>query len=319
MNSNPIDATTPRRYMPFTRDEWARLRESTPLTLSEADLERLRGLNEPVSVTEVVEIYLPLSRLLNLHVAATQGLHAATAKFLGTTKLGPPYIIGVAGSVAVGKSTTSRLLRALLARWPDHPRVDLVTTDGFLLPNAELQARGLMKRKGFPESYDLRRLVQFVSDIKSGVEAVRAPVYSHTRYDIVEGEYHVVTQPDILILEGLNVLQSGNPRRPGSQRAFVSDFFDFSIYVDADERDIESWYVERFMTLRETVFRDPDSYFSHYAALTPDEAREVARGIWSSINLVNLRENILPTRERAHQILDKGGTHAIERVLLRRL
>jgi len=224
-----------------------------------------------------LEIYLPLSRLLNLHVAATQELHAATAKFLGTTKPGPPYIIGVAGSVAVGKSTTSRLLRALLARWPDHPRVDLVTTDGFLLPNAVLQARGLMKRKGFPESYDLRRLVQFVSDIKSGVEEVRAPVYSHTRYDIVEGEYHVVTQPDILILEGLNVLQSGTPRRQGPPRAFVSDFFDFSIYVDADEQDIENWYVERFMTLRETVFRDPTSYFSHYAALTPGEARDVAR------------------------------------------
>jgi len=319
MNSNPIEAGTPTRYMPFARDEWARLRESTPLTLSEADLERLRGLNEPVSVKEVVEIYLPLSRLLNLHVAATQELHAATAKFLGTTKPGPPYIIGVAGSVAVGKSTTSRLLRALLARWPDHPRVDLVTTDGFLLPNAVLQARGLMKRKGFPESYDLRRLVQFVSDIKSGVEEVRAPVYSHTRYDIVEGEYHVVTQPDILILEGLNVLQSGTPRRQGPPRAFVSDFFDFSIYVDADEQDIENWYVERFMTLRETVFRDPTSYFSHYAALTPGEARDVARGIWSSINLVNLRENILPTRERAHLILDKGATHAVERVLLRRV
>src|SRR3954471_13865931 len=319
MNSNPIDASTPSRYMPFTRDEWARLRESTPLTLSEADLERLRGLNEPVSVQEVVEIYLPLSRLLNLHVAATQNLHAATAKFLGMTRTAPPYVIGIAGSVAVGKSTTARLLRAPLAHWPDHPRVDLVTTDGFLLPNAVLQERGLMRRKGFPESYDLRRLVQFISDVKSGVEEVRAPVYSHTRYDIVDGEYHVVTQPDILILEGLNVLQSSNPRRAGSQRAFVSDFFDFSIYVDADDADIESWYVERFMTLRETIFRDPASYFSHYAKLTPQEARDVARGIWASINLVNLRENILPTRERAHLILDKGGTHAIERVLLRRV
>ena len=319
MNSDRIDLSAPSRYTPFTRDDWARLRETTPLTLSESDLKRLRGLNDPVSVKEVVDIYLPLSRLLNLRVAATQELHAATAKFLGTTSAKPPYIIGVAGSVAVGKSTTSRLLRALLAEWPDHPRVDLVTTDGFLLPNAVLQARGLMRRKGFPESYDLRRLVQFVSDIKSGVEEVRAPVYSHTRYDIVPGESHVVTQPDILILEGLNVLQSGSPGRPGSQRVFVSDFFDFSIYVDAEEGHIENWYVERFMTLRETVFRDPASYFSHYAALTPEEAREVARGIWASINRVNLRENILPTRERAHLILDKGETHAVERVLFRRL
>ena len=319
MNSDRIDLTTPSRYTPFARDEWARLRESTPLTLSESDLERLRGLNEPVSVKEVVEIYLPLSRLLNLRVAATQELHAATAKFLGKAGSKPPYIIGVAGSVAVGKSTTSRLLRALLAEWPDHPRVDLVTTDGFLLPNAVLQARGLMRRKGFPESYDLRRLVQFVSDIKSGVAEVRAPVYSHTRYDILPGESHIVTQPDILILEGLNVLQSGGPARPGSPRVFVSDFFDFSIYVDAEEEHIEKWYVERFMTLRATVFRDPASYFSHYASLTPDEARDVARGIWASINRVNLLENILPTRERAHLILDKGETHAVEQVLFRRL
>jgi type I pantothenate kinase len=319
MTSRPDDRTTPGRYMPFSRDDWARLRDATPLTLSEADLERLRGLNEPVSVAEVVEIYLPLSRLLNLHVAATQELHAATAKFLGTTRSGLPYIIGIAGSVAVGKSTTARLLRALLAHWPDHPRVDLVTTDGFLLPNAILQERGLMRRKGFPESYDLRRLVQFVSDIKSGVEEVRAPVYSHTRYDIIEGESHVVRQPDILILEGLNVLQSNSPRRVTSQRVFVSDFFDFSIYVDASSEDIENWYVERFMTLRETVFRDPDSYFAHYAGLTETQAREVAHGIWSSINEVNLRENIRPTRERAHLILEKGPRHAVERVLLRRM
>jgi len=318
MNSNRVDKLAPSRYMPFSRDEWSRLREATPLTLSESDLERLRGLNEPVSVQEVVDIYLPLSRLLNLHVAATQELHAATAKFLGRPRMAPPYVIGIAGSVAVGKSTTARLLRALLARWPDHPRVDLVTTDGFLLPNAVLQERGLMRRKGFPESYDVRRLVQFVSDIKSGLPQVSAPVYSHTRYDIVPGEAHVVRQPDILILEGLNVLQSNSPRR-STQQVFVSDFFDFSIYVDADEADIESWYVERFMTLRETIFRDPASYFTHYAGLAPDEARDVARGIWASINAVNLRENILPTRERAHLILEKGLTHAVERVLLRRL
>ncbi len=319
MNSDRIDLSAPSRYMPFTRDDWARLRETTPLTLSESDLKRLRGLNEPVSVKEVVDIYLPLSRLLNLRVAATQELHAATAKFLGTTSAQPPYIIGVAGSVAVGKSTTSRLLRALLARWPDHPRVDLVTTDGFLLPNAVLQARGLMRRKGFPESYDLRRLVQFVADIKSGVEEVRAPVYSHTRYDIVPGESHVVTQPDILILEGLNVLQSGSPRGPAPARRSCPTSSTSRSTSMPTRSDIENWYVERFMTLRETVFRDPASYFSHYAALTPEEAREVARGIWASINRVNLRENILPTRERAHLILDKGETHAVERVLFRRL
>jgi type I pantothenate kinase len=307
------------RYLQFTREAWARLRESTPLPLSEDELERLRGLNEPVSLPEVEEIYLPLSRFLNLHVAATQELHAATSTFLGTRRQGPPYIIGVAGSVAVGKSTTSRLLRALLARWPDHPRVDLVTTDGFLLPNAVLQERGLMRRKGFPESYDQRRLVQFVADVKAGMAEVSAPVYSHTLYDIVAGKYHVVRQPDILVIEGLNVLQSGGPRPGMTQRVFVSDFFDFSIYVDAREQDIEKWYVERFMTLRETLFRDPSSYFQHYAALSADEARDTARGIWESINLLNLRENILPTRERAHLILDKGASHAVQGVRLRRI
>jgi type I pantothenate kinase len=307
------------RYLQFTRETWARLRESTPLPLSEEELERLRGLNEPVSVTEVEEIYLPLSRFLNLHVAAIQELHAATATFLGTRRKGPPYIIGVAGSVAVGKSTTSRLLRALLARWPDHPRVDLVTTDGFLLPNAVLQDRGLMRRKGFPESYDQRRLVQFVADVKGGMPEVSAPVYSHTLYDIVPGEYHVVRQPDILILEGLNVLQSGGPRPGFTQRVFVSDFFDFSIYVDARAEDIEQWYVERFLTLRETVFRDPSSYFRHYTELSEEEARATARGIWKSINLANLQENILPTRERAHLILDKGPSHAVQGVRLRRI
>ena len=311
------DLITPARYVELTRDDWARLRESTPLTLSETDLDRLRGVNDPVSVDEVAQIYLPLSRLLNLRVAATQELHAATARFLGTSGSRPPFIIGIAGSVAVGKSTTARVLKALLAHWLDHPRVDLVTTDGFLLPNAVLEERGLMRRKGFPESYDLRTLVQFVADVKAGVAEVRAPVYSHTRYDIVDGEWQVVRQPDILILEGLNVLQTGPLRPAAPQRVFVSDFFDFSVYVDADVSEIETWYVERFMTLRETIFRDPASYFHHYAELSADEAREVARGIWRSINLVNLRENILPTRERAHLILDKGSDHEVQRIRLR--
>ena len=307
------------QYVDLSRDEWARLRESTPLTLSAAELERLRGLNDPVSVQEVTDVYLPLSRLLNLRVAATQQLHRTTSTFLGTTEPRVPYVIGIAGSVAVGKSTTSRVLRALLARWTDHPRVDLVTTDGFLLPTAVLEERGLMQRKGFPESYDVRHLVQFVSDIKSGAAEVAAPVYSHTRYDIVPGEFTIVRQPDILIVEGLNVLQTGPTRQGAASRVFVSDFFDFSIYVDADEADIESWYVERFMTLRETVFRDPVSYFHHYASLSDDEARSVARRIWASINQANLRENILPTRERAHLILEKAADHAVARVRLRRL
>jgi type I pantothenate kinase len=311
------ESSTPARYVELTRGDWARLRESTPLTLSERDLDRLRGVNDPVSVDEVAQIYLPLSRLLNLRVAATQELHAATARFLGTSGGRPPFIIGIAGSVAVGKSTTARVLKALLAHWPDHPRVDLVTTDGFLLPNAVLDERGLMRRKGFPESYDLRTLVQFVADVKAGVPEVKAPVYSHTRYDIVDGEWQIVRQPDVLILEGLNVLQTGPLRAGAPQRVFVSDFFDFSVYVDADVAAIEQWYVERFMTLRETVFRDPGSYFHHYAELSNDEARNAARGIWQSINLVNLRENILPTRERAHLILDKGADHAVQRIRLR--
>ena len=259
------------RYVQLSREEWAHLREATPLTLSEEDVDRLRGLNDPVSVKEVVEIYLPLSRLLNLRVAATQGLHASTTKFLGTTESQPPYIIGIAGSVAVGKSTTARLLQALLASWPDHPQVDLVTTDGFLMPNRVLEERGLMKRKGFPESYDVRRLVQFVADVKGGAPDVRAPVYSHTRYDIIDGQWQIVRQPHILILEGLNVLQTGSARPGIPLRTFVSDFFDFSVYVDAEEADIESWYVERFLTLRETVFRDPD-------LVLPSLRRVVGRG-----------------------------------------
>lgn len=306
------------RYVCFTREEWAKLRAATPLMLSEADLIVLRGINEMVSLQEVAEIYLPLSRLLNLHVAAMQGLYAATDTFLGTPATRVPYVIGIAGSVAVGKSAAARILQALLARWPHHPRVDLVTTDGFLYPNRVLEARGLMSRKGFPESYDLRRLVQFVADVKAGRPDVAAPVYSHLAYDIVPGEAQVVRQSDIMILEGLNVLQTGDGHVGKPPRELVSDFFDFSIYVDADEADVERWYVERFLTLRETSFRDPSSYFHHYSRLSVEEAVQVATQIWREINGVNLRENIQPTRERAHLILEKGTDHSVQRVRLRK-
>lgn len=317
--TSPGEAASLSRYIPFNRDEWARLRAATPLTLSEADLVALRGLNERVSLDEVVQIYLPLSRLLNLYVAATQGLHQVTDTFLGKPVAKVPYVIGIAGSVAVGKSTTARILRALLARWPNSPRVDLVTTDGFLYPNAVLEQRGLMRRKGFPESYDLRRLVRFVADVKSGRPYVAAPVYSHLSYDILPDTELAVRQPDVLILEGLNVLQTsdGHPGKP--PRMFVSDYFDFSIYVDADEQSVEEWYVERFLTLRETVFRDQASYFHRYAHLTLPEAVDVARGIWREINGVNLRENILPTRERAHLVLEKAPDHLVRGVRLRKL
>jgi type I pantothenate kinase len=252
-------------------------------------------------------------------VAATQLLHKAADTFLGTPARTTPYVIGVAGSVAVGKSTLARILRALLARWPDHPRVDLVTTDGFLYPNRVLEARGLLQRKGFPESYDVRLLMQFMTDVKAGVPSVDAPVYSHQAYDIVPGARQVVDCPDILIVEGLNVLQTrdGQPGRP--LRLFVSDFFDFSIYVDADERDIEAWYIARFKTLRETVFRDPGSYFHRYASLSEAEAEATARGIWQTINGVNLRENIAPTRDRARVVLFKESDHAVRRVRMRKI
>ena len=300
------------RFVEFTRAEWAQLRDATPLPLTEPQLRRLVSANERMSLDEVADTYLPLSRLLNLYVGATRNLHAASATFLGTDIPRVPFVIGIAGSVAVGKSTTSRVLQALLASWPGHPRVSLVTTDGFLLPLRVLEMRGLVQRKGFPESYDVRRLLRFMADVKSGVPEVAAPVYSHLAYDVVAGQFEVVRNPDVVIVEGLNVLQAGSG-------VFVSDFFDFSIYVDAQESDIELWYIERFLMLRETVFRDPSSYFHRYATLSADEARATARRIWQTINLVNLRDNVLPTRERAHLILEKGRDHAIRRVKLRKL
>src|SRR5688572_14215417 len=307
------------RFVEFSRAEWARLRASTPLPLSEPQLRALVGLNERMSLDEVADIYLPLSRLLNLYVGAKQRLHQATSTFLGAGDLHVPFVIGLAGSVAVGKSTASRILQALLAGWPSHPKVDLITTDGFLLPQRVLEQRGLVHRKGFPESYDVRALVRFMVDVKSGVPEVAAPVYSHLAYDIVPGELQVVRQPDIVIVEGLNVLQGGRGGSARGRSLFVSDFFDFSIYVDASESDIEQWYVERFVALRETVFQRESSYFHRYADLTVAESVETARRLWTTINLVNLRENILPTREPAHLILEKGRDHAVRRVRLRKL
>lgn len=319
MSGLPGEQVQLSRYVDLSRAEWAQLRASTPLPLSEAQLRPLGGLTEHVSLDEVSDIYLPLSRLLNLYVGATQNLHRATGTFLGADGLKVPYVIGVAGSVAVGKSTTSRILKALLSHWPSHPRVDLVTTDGFLLPQRVLEARGLTERKGFPESYDQRRLVRFMADVKSGQPEVTAPVYSHLAYDVVPGQVQTVSQPDIVIVEGLNVLQSGTGRTGRQSPMFVSDFFDFSIYVDANEADIEQWYIERFLRLRDTVFRDPSSYFHRYAALTVEEAVATAMRIWQMINLANLRQNVAPTRERAHLILEKGRDHAVRRVRLRKV
>lgn len=307
-------------YLEFSRAEWAALRDATPLTLSQADLEELRGLNERVSLAEVEQIYLPLARLLHLYVAASRNLFAATQVFLGGTATKVPFIVGIAGSVAVGKSTTARIMRALLSRGPGKPSVDLVTTDGFLFPNRILEARGMMDRKGFPESYDIRALIQFLSDVKSGRNRVSAPVYSHLFYDIVPDEAIVVEQPDVVIIEGLNVLQPPVRRKDGpAAQLAVSDFFDFSIYVDAREEHVRRWYIERFQTLRVTAFRRPESYFRRFANLTEEEAAATAGDIWDRINGVNLRENIEPTRYRADLILKKSEDHTVSGVSLRKL
>lgn len=306
-------------YRVFNREQWARLRADTPMTLEPSELEQLSGIIEELSVDEVEQIYLPLSRLLNLYVAAAQKLHSVSSEFLGRKDLKVPFVIGVAGSVAVGKSTTARVLKALLARWPDHPRVDLLTTDGFLFSNAELERRGLMERKGFPESFDTDRMMQFLGDVKSGVANVTAPVYSHFHYDTLPGQTVSVEQPDILIIEGLNVLQPAEMPKDGGTVPFASDFIDFSIYIDADAGVIENWYLARFMKLRSTAFRDPAAYFHKYAAMPPEDVRRVAVRLWREINLKNLEQYILPTRRRAQLILQKAESHRVQSVSLRRL
>ena len=309
----------PSPYVELDRRAWARLRDHHPLSLTAEDVARLRGLGDRLDLHEVEQVYLPLSRLLNFYVGATEGLHRVTTDFLREQPERTPFVIGVAGSVAVGKSTTSRILRELLARWPGTPRVELITTDGFLYPNTELERRGLLQRKGFPESYDRRALLRFVAEVKAGADEVSAPVYSHLTYDIVPGERALVHRPDVLIVEGLNVLQPPRVQPDGRTGLAVSDFFDFSVYVDARVEDIRRWYVDRFLRLRETAFADPHSYFHRYAALSDDEARATAERIWSTINEPNLTENVRPTRGRASLVMSKGEDHSVRRVRLRKL
>lgn len=319
MPHHPTGSSLPSPYVDLDRRAWARLRENHPLSLDAADVERLRGLGDQLDLREVEEVYLPLSRLLHFYVEATYGLHLATSEFLGERPGRTPFVIGVAGSVAAGKSTTARILKELLSRWPHTPSVELVTTDGFLLPNAELERRGILHRKGFPESYDRRALLRFVSEVKAGRDLVRAPVYSHLVYDIVPGEFVEVARPDVLIIEGLNVLQPPRVMADGRTGLAVSDFFDFSVYVDASLEDLRTWYVERFLRLRETAFSDPNSYFRRYASLSDDEARATALDVWMRINEPNVRENVEPTKGRATLVLTKGARHAVTRIRLRKV
>jgi len=317
MEQRTDDGLSP--YRAFTRAEWAMLRDDTPMTLTVDEVTRLRSMHDRLDMSEVEEIYLPLSRLLSMYVAATQRLFRAQQNFLGTEDAKMPYIIGVGGSVAVGKSTTARVLQALLARWPNVPKVDLITTDGFLYPNAILERENLMDRKGFPESYDLPALLRFLTDVKAGRRPTRAPIYSHLVYDVVPNHWVEIDRPEILIVEGLNVLQAGRLPKDGEAIPFVSDFFDFSVYLDADEGVLRSWYVSRFLALRGTSFSDPKSYFHRYSKLTDAQAIETATDIWTRINLVNLHDNILPTRRRADLILEKSESHRVEQVALRKL
>src|SRR4030088_1981112 len=314
MEQRTDDGLSP--YRVFTRAAWAALREDTPMTLRAEEVTRLRSMHDRLDMSEVEEIYLPLSRLLSMYVAATQRLFRVQQRFLGTEDAKMPYIIGIGGSVAVGKSTTARVLQALLARWPNVPKVDLITTDGFLYPNAILERENLMDRKGFPESYDLPALLRFLTDVKAGRRPTRAPIYSHLVYDVVPNHWVEIDRPEILIVEGRNVLQAGRLPKDGEAIPFVSDFFDFSVYLDADLDVLKSWYVDRFLTLRGTAFRDPKSYFHRYSRLSDEEAIATATSIWDRINLVNLNENILPTRQRAHLILSKSASHLVEEVAL---
>ncbi|GAB1580267.1 MULTISPECIES: type I pantothenate kinase [Phyllobacteriaceae] len=318
-----IDQLSPSKYSPyrlFSAEEWAEFRADTPLTLTYDEVKRLRSLGDPIDLEEVRRIYLSLSRLLSAHVEASQLLFRQRQQFLKMDDaVKTPFIIGIAGSVAVGKSTTARILKELLARWPSSPKVDLVTTDGFLYPNATLRAENLMERKGFPESYDVGAVLRFLSSIKAGMRNVRAPVYSHLTYDVVPGEYVLIDRPDILIFEGINVLQVRDLPEDGKMVPFVSDFFDFSIYIDAEIAQIRKWYSDRFMRLRETAFRDPQSFFHRYSQLSEEAALSIAEGLWNNINLKNLKENILPTRPRADLILRKGKNHLVEEVALRKI
>jgi type I pantothenate kinase len=317
MEQRTDDGLSP--YRVFTRAQWAMLREDAPMTLTSDEVMRLRSMHDRLDMSEVEEIYLPLSRLLSMYVAGTQRLFRVQQRFLGTEDAKMPYIIGIGGSVAVGKSTTARVLQALLARWPNVPKVDLVTTDGFLYPNVILERENLMDRKGFPESYDLPALLRFLTDVKAGRRPTRAPIYSHLVYDVMPNHWVEIDRPDILIVEGLNVLQAGRLPEDGEAIPFVSDFFDFSVYLDAEEEVLRTWYVDRFLTLRGTAFRDPKSYFHRYSKLTDAEATATATAIWTKINLVNLHENILPTRRRADLILKKGESHGVDEVALRKL